>query len=52
MGNCLICLLNGLTVGFKEALLTFGSLDQVERLCYKMSMRTNGELVGKKKAIR
>lgn len=50
MGNCLICLLNGLTVGFKKALLTFGSLDQAERLCYIMSMRTKGELVGEKKS--
>lgn len=50
MGNCLICFLNGLTVGFKKALLTSGSLDQAERLCYIMSMRTKGELVGKKKS--
>ena len=49
MRNCLICLLNGLTVGFKKELLTFGSLDQAERLCYIMSMRTKGDLVGKKK---
>lgn len=44
MGNCLICLLNGLTVGFKKALLTFGCIDQEERLCFMVRMRTKGEL--------
>lgn len=43
--KCLICLLNGLTVGFKKALLTFGCKDQEERLCCVMRMRTEGELV-------
>lgn len=43
--KCLICLLNGLTVGFKKALLTFGCEDQEERLYCIMRMRTKGELV-------
>lgn len=41
----LICLLNGLTVGFKKALLTFGYVDQEKQLYCIMRVKTEGELI-------
>jgi hypothetical protein len=42
--TCLICLWNGLTVGFKKALLAFGYVDQEKKkLCY--IVKTKRELI-------
>ena len=44
-GKCLICLLNGLAVGFKKVPLTFGGVDQEETPCYIMRVSTEEGLI-------
>lgn len=49
--------MNGLTVGFKKALLTFGYVDQEKQLYCIMRVKTEGELIvyiqlAKKRAIK